>query len=97
MDRALRWNQMPVGTQLANVGGEISRAIRWKNKGEKDKELSFLKKAMEFLDLTISDPKNQKRLGELNECKYELNDFFFGGNTYQNTDESLMKFYDSFI
>ncbi len=97
MDRTLRWFEMPVGQQLANVGGEINRAIRWKNKHEKEKELSFLDKAMEFLKLTMQDPKNKNRLGELYECKREIDDFFFEGNTYSNTDESLMKFYNSFL
>lgn len=97
MDRALRWSQMSVGMQLANVGGEVNRAIRWKNKKEEQKEISFYKKAMEFLDLTMKDPKNGKRLGELSECKRELEDFFWGGNTYGNTDDSLMKYYDAFL
>ncbi len=97
MDRDVRWFQMPVGVQLANVGGEVGRAIRWKNRGERQKELSFYEKAMVFLNLTMSDPKNSKRLGELKECELELKDFFFEGNTYKNTDESLMKYYDAFL
>ena len=97
MDRDVRWFQMPVGAQLANVGGEVGRATRWKNKGERQKELSFYEKAMDFLNLTMRDPKNVRRMSELKECEIELRDFFFEGNTYGNTDESLMKYYDAFL
>lgn len=34
MDNNVKWFEMPVGTQLANVGGEVNRAIRWKDKGD---------------------------------------------------------------
>lgn len=92
-----KWSKMAVGTQLANVGGEINRAIRWKNRGDDKKTANFYKKAMEFLELTMQDPKNSHRVGELNEARYELEDFFYGGNTYQNTDKSIMKYYDAFL
>lgn len=97
MDNNIKWFEMPVGTQLANVGGEVNRAIRWKDKGDSQKESNFYKKAMEFLELTMQDPKNKHRLGELTECRYELEDFFYGGNTYENTGESIMKYYDAFL
>lgn len=92
-----KWFEMDVGIQLANVGGEICRAIRWKNRGDDKKEANFYNKAMEFLELTMQDPKNSHRRGELSEARYELEDFFYGGNTYDNTDESIMKYYDSFL
>ena len=92
-----KWFEMDVGIQLANVGGEICRAIRWKNRGDDKKEANFYNKAMDFLELTMQDPKNSHRLGELREARYELEDFFYGGNTYDNTDESIMKYYDSFL
>lgn len=34
--RIEKWFKMEVGTQLANVGGEINRVIRWKNRGIQD-------------------------------------------------------------
>ena len=92
-----KWFKMEVGMQLANVGGEINRAIRWKSRGDDKKATNFYDKAMEFLDLTMQDPKNRHRLGELKEVRYELEDFFYGGNTYQNTGESIMKYYDAFL
>ena len=92
-----KWFEIDVGIQLANVGGEINRAIRWKNRGDDKKMVNFYNKAMEFMELTMQDPKNSHRLGELSEARYELEDFLYGGNTYQNTDESIMKYYDAFL
>lgn len=36
-----KWFEIDVGIQLANVGGEINRAIRWKNRGDDKKMVNF--------------------------------------------------------
>ena len=97
MDRNLKWFEMPIGKQLANVGGEVNRAIKWKNKNDREKEFSFFNKAMDFLSLTMDDPKNKNRIPELTECRLELLDFFYGGNIYSNTDQNIMKYFDDFL
>lgn len=38
MDKEIRWSAMPVGVQLSNVGSEVHRAIKWKNKGDEQKK-----------------------------------------------------------
>ena len=40
MDRDLRWFQMPIGEQISNIGSEVERAIKYKNKG--DHSIPFL-------------------------------------------------------
>jgi hypothetical protein len=97
MDRIVRWFEMPVSVQLANVGSEVNRAIKYKNKNEEQKKINFTQKAIELLDLTIEDPKNVNRREELECCKEELNDFFLGSNDYHTTDDILIRFYDSFL
>ena len=88
---------MPIKMQLANVGGEVSRAIRWKNRGDDGKKARFYDKAIELLELTKEDPKNKRRQSELDFCIEELRDYFEGDNYYQTTDDKLMRYYDSFI
>lgn len=97
MDRDVRWFAMPVGMQISNIGSEVGRAINWKNKNDYPKMMSFYKKAIDLLNLTKQDPKNQNRLGELDFCTEELEDYFEGENYYNTTDEMLKKYYDAFI
>ena len=97
MDRVMRWYAMPIGVQISNIGGEVERAIRWKNKNDSERTDEFLKKALELLALTKSDPKNAHRIGELSFCEEELKDFFAGENYYNTTEEMLLKYYNAFI
>ena len=97
MDRIERWYAMPIGTQISNVGSEVHRAIRWKNKNDADKAANFCDKAIELLELTKSDPKNHSRIAELDNGILELQDYFEGENLFGTTDNVLIRFYDSFL
>ena len=88
---------MGIGEQISNIGSEVNRAIKYKNRNEEDKKRRFYEKAVELLNLICADPKNKFRLGELQFCIEELTDFFVGTNQYNTTDEMLMKYYDAFL
>lgn len=88
---------MPVGVQISNIGGEVERAIRWRNKNDVTKMTEFCNKAIELLSLSKKDPKNVHRLGELNFCEEELKDYFFGENYYNTTDDMLLRYYNAFL
>ena len=88
-----RWFELSLIEQLANVGCDIDRAIRWKNKNNALYSDDALKRALDLLDLTISDPKNIKRLRELGRMREILKDYFFGDNSYSYTDEVLHKYF----
>lgn len=97
MDRYLRWFSMPIGMQISNIGSEVSRALRWKSKSDEKKTGEFTKKAIELLELTMQDPKNKHRTGELGYCIEELKDYFLGDNEYHTTEEMIKRYYDAFI
>lgn len=97
MDKAISWFSMPVGVQISNVGSEVHRAIRWKNKGDTQKKISFCTKAIEFLELMKTDPKNKHRTRELDSCIDELKDYFMGENQFSTTEEQLIRYYDAFL
>ena len=97
MDSDLRWFEMPVYEQISNIGGEVARAIRYKNRGEMQKACNFCDKAIEFWEKSKRDPKNKHRLGEFNCAIDELEDFFKGDNIYNTSDEILRKYYDAFL
>lgn len=91
------WYEMPVTLQISNIGSEVGRAIRYKNKDNQQRMIMFCEKAIEFLQLSISDPKNKHRKQEFEFCIEELKDYFMGENVYQTTDEMLKKYYDAFL
>ena len=99
MDTDLRttWFAMPISMQISNIGSEVSRAIKWKEKGNDSRKESFCRKAVSFLRLSLEDPKNVHRQDELSFCIEELEDYFLGENIYGTTDEQLHKYYDAFI
>ncbi|MDE7313667.1 MAG: hypothetical protein K2N87_18925 [Eubacterium sp.] len=97
MDQSVSWFAMPIGMQIANIGSEVHRAIRWKNKGDEQKKIGFCNKAIEFLELIKTDPKNEHRKQELDFCIEELQDYFLGENAYHTTDELLIRYYDAFL
>ena len=94
MDRLLNWFHMPIGNQMYNIGSEVGRAIKWKNKDNEQRKLNFTIKAIELFGLTKMDTKNAKRVEELNFYEQELLDYIIGENIYQNNDESIMKIYN---
>ena len=89
MDKTISWFAMPVWVKISNVGSEVHRAIRWKNRGDVQKK--------EFLELMKKDPKNRYRTGELDCCIDELQDYLMGENSYNTSEEQLIKYYDAFL
>ena len=96
-DKLQRWYSMPVSEQMLNVGSEVHRAIRWKNRHDSGKAANFCSKAVEFLRIMQTDPKNSGRIGEFEEGIFELQDYFTGDNIYNTTDETLIRYYDAFM
>jgi len=91
-----RWIKMPFFEQMANVGSEIERTMKWKEKGNKEYSQMAFQRAFELLDLTISDSKNINRLKELVRLREALNDYFVFENEYHSTGNSWSKYFYSF-
>ena len=90
-----RWQKFSLVTQLANVGSEIGRAINWREKSKKDSQMAF-ERGLELLDLTIEDPKNQKRLPELLRVREMLADYFCFDNEYGSSDKQWNNYFYGF-
>lgn len=91
-----RWFQLSIAEQLANVGCDIERAIRWRNKEDLISSRNAFERALELLQFTIADPKNKKRLKELCRAKEALIDYFVYDNQYKSTDEAWQKYFYTF-
>jgi len=91
-----RWAEMPFFEQMANVGSEVGRTIRWRNKGNKEYSQMAFERVIELLDFTIADHKNKRRLKELARLRETLADYFQFNNDYHSTDESWSDYFYSF-
>lgn len=88
---------MSIEDQISNIGSEVNRAIPWETKGNHERAVGFCGKAKELLQMSIEDPKNRYRRGELFNAILELDDRFLGENYFQTTDEVLRRCYDAFL
>ncbi|MFA6047738.1 MAG: hypothetical protein WCV59_02590 [Parcubacteria group bacterium] len=91
-----RWNKLSFFEQMANVGSEVERTIKWKDKSNKEySELAFFR-ALELLDLTIADKKNISKLREIVRAREALADYFVFDNEYHSTDKSWQNYFYAF-
>ncbi len=88
-----RWCDLSFFEQMANVGAEIGRTISWRKKGRPDISQRAFERALELLDLTISDQKNRRRLRELLRVREALADCYFFDNSYRSSDESWERYF----
>lgn len=96
MDSVIRegWYQLSLPEQMLNIGNEVKRAVRF----DKDyiKKRGFVDKAIEYIDLCISDPKNSKVIPELKIGREVLEDYM--GDHYLNfTKEQIRDYYMQFV
>jgi hypothetical protein len=90
-----RWQTFSLAKQLANIGSEINRANRWK---EKDEKLfwSAVERALELFYLTIADPRWRERLKELTRLREVFCDAVLGGKEYGSTLQGLEQYFFHF-
>lgn len=91
-----RWYQCSIVEQMANIGCDVDRAIRWRNKGELEDSRCAFDRALELLEYTITDPKNRKRWSELCPLKEILIDYFVHDNKHNSTDEWFQNYFFNF-
>jgi|SRR5574344_1829769 hypothetical protein len=90
------WNNFNLLKQMGNIGSEVSRSIKWKEKNNKEISLKAFERALELFDLTIACPNNKHRLKEICRARECFADYFVGENQYNWTKESLIKYFDYF-
>jgi len=98
-----RWEAISLAEQMGNIGSEISRVIRWKNKGNAERMQGALERALELIDLSIrwaqrteSRQKNPGALRELCRLREAVCDSYFGENELSSDDSSMLRYFDQF-
>ena len=90
-----KWFQLSLCSQMGNIGSEIGRAKRWKGKDPTLFE-SAVFRAIELLDLTLSDQRWKNRNKEIARAKEVVCDAYLEGKEYNSTFESLEKYFYHF-
>ncbi len=90
-----RWGTMSLAEQLGNVGSEVGRMRRWAGRDERLATGAF-ERALELIDLTLSDPRWRSRLREIARSRELLCDAAAGGGTYGTTLEAMDRYFLAF-
>lgn len=91
-----RWQELSFFEQMANIGSEVERTIKWKNKNNIEYSRMAFERALELLDLTIDSEKDRNHLRELLRLREILADYFFFENDYNSTDKSWQNYFYAF-
>lgn len=89
---AKRWKKMPLVEQMANIGSEVYRAMRWQGKNQQSFELAYTR-ALELFDLTIADSRWKKRLKELTRLREVFCDAILGGKEYNSSLADIERYF----
>jgi len=91
-----RWFNLSFLEQMANIGSEVERAIKLRNKREFEYAKDTINRALELLYLTIEDNKNKLHLKEITRLRELLIDYFYFDNQYNSSDEFWHKYFYCF-
>ncbi len=90
------WQKLSFFEQMANIGSEVERAIKWRNKGNAEYGKLAFERALELIDLTIENEKSKSHLKELTRVREALADYFAFDNEYKSTDKSWQNYFYAF-
>ena len=93
---AREWSKLSLAEQLANVGSEVGRMIRWRDRDSRLMNGAF-ERALELLDLTLDDPRWRNRLFEITRARELLCAAVLdGGREYRTSLEDLDRYFLAF-
>lgn len=91
-----RWVKFSLAEQMAHIGSEVARAIRWRKKGNREYARLAFERALELCDLTLHQPYPEPTLRELTRLRETLVDDFAGDNRYGSTDQTWQRYFSAF-
>lgn len=88
-----RWLQMPFAEQMANIGSEIERILKWRAKNNPDYAQRAFERALELMDLALASAQGFARLKELARVREAMVDYFAGTNQFGSTETSWRRYF----
>ncbi len=92
-----RWSSFSLVEQMAHIGGEVERALMWKERQNSEYSRLALDRALELLDFSLDDPKNRTRTRELARLREALVDSFVGSNLMGSSDNLWRSYFGAFV
>ena len=90
-----KWHTLSLMEQMGNIGSEISRVLRWKNKDEKLFQNAALR-ALELFDLTLEDLRWKGRLREIARARELFLGALHDPQEYKTSLEDLERYFFPF-
>lgn len=90
-----RWLTLSLAEQLGNIGSEVLRTSRQKDKDEKSFRQA-VERVLELFDLTLSDPRWKGRRLEVARAREVFCDAVYGGALYKSSLNDLVRYFDNF-
>ena len=90
------WSQLSLCEQLGNIGSEVARALNWREKKAREHYEKAIERALELLDLTLSDMRWKDRAKEIARAREVTADFFYGDNQYNCDATRLNRYFMQF-
>jgi hypothetical protein len=91
-----RWKELPLVERMANIAGEVERALNWRAKNNAEYSSRAFERALELIDLSLEYPQKRSHLKEITRLRETLVDFFYGTNEFMSTEVSLRKYFSPF-
>ena len=87
-----RWFELSLCEQLGNIGSEVNRAVRFKDKDQKNFD-DAVNRALELFELTLKDPRWKKRLREIARARELFCDAITGGKEFKSSLRDLDRYF----
>ena len=88
-----RWSQLSFLEQMANIGSEVERALKWRSKHNIAYCQHAFERALELMDLSLDSLTSFSRLREVARLREATVDYFFGSNQYGSDETSWKKYF----
>ena len=91
-----RWRTLSLVEQMANIGSEVERALKWKAKNNPEYCMKAFERALELFDLTLESRKTWPQLKEIARAREMVVDFIVGENSFGTSERFLQTYFLQF-
>ena len=88
-----RWKEMPFTEQMANIGSEVERALKWRAKDNALYCQQAFERALELIDLTLVNGRSFAYLKEIARMREAVVDYFAGQNEFKSSDDLWRRYF----
>ncbi|MDD2702850.1 MAG: hypothetical protein PHC33_02420 [Candidatus Omnitrophica bacterium] len=91
-----RWEELSLAEQMANIGSEVSRALNWQSKDNKELSRKASVRVLELLDLSLDSARSFPQRKEFARVREAMADYFYGSNQFASSEVLWRKYFGHF-